>query len=210
MFIEAPTFHNQSQSPMLISFSKSIFYLPATFEIQLMKHLSFCLFFFASIVALAQDAPAPEYLTTQDFPDSVKSLGLQTLEGRKVTFGQMLETYKGKKIVIDIWGSWCRDCILGYPKLEALRKEAGDKNVVYVFLSTDKEIAKWKNAIGRFQIRGEHYLLEGAWNNPLSNYIVLDWVPRYFVLDETGKIILPKAVHADDPGIKTALLSSDK
>jgi hypothetical protein len=79
-----------------------------------------------------------------------------------------------------------------------------------VFLSTDKEIAKWKNAVDRFQIRGEHYLLEGAWNNPLSNYIVLDWVPRYFVLDETGKIILPKAVHADDPDLKSALLNAAK
>jgi hypothetical protein len=113
MSIEASPSYHTNPIPMFISFSKSIFYLPATFLKQLMKHLSFCLFFFAAVVALAQDAPAPEYLTKQDFPDSVKSLGLQTLEGRKVTFGQMLETYKGKKIVIDIWGSWCRDCIVG-------------------------------------------------------------------------------------------------
>ena len=172
-----------------------------------MKYLSFVLLLFAVNAGVAQNAPSPKYLTTQDFPDSVQTLGMQTLEGRRLTFRQMLETYKGKKVVIDIWGSWCRDCIVGYPKLQALRESVGEENVAYVFLSTDKEIPKWKNAIDRFQIRGEHYLLDGAWSNSLSNYVVLDWVPRYFVLDENGRVIMPKAVHADDPALKTALLN---
>ena len=153
----------------------------------------------------SQNAPVPEYLTTQDFPDSVKSLVLRQLDGHTLTFGDMLGSYKGKKVLIDIWGSWCRDCIISYPKLEALRKEAGEKDIVYVFLSTDENEQKWKNAITRFGIRGEHYLLDGAWKNTLCNYLVLDWVPRYFVLDKNGRMTLPKAILAEDSELKKAL-----
>ena len=171
-----------------------------------MKYLiALCIFVCFANTTFSQNAPVPEYLTTQDFPDSVKLLGLRQLDGERLTFGDMIKKYKGKKILIDIWGSWCADCIIGYPKLEALRKEAGKKNVAYVFLSTDKEVGKWKNAIKKFGIRGEHYLLDGAWNNTLSNYLVLDWVPRYFVLDENGRIILPKAIVAEDAVLKKAL-----
>lgn len=172
-----------------------------------MKYLSFTLLLFTVSQGFTQNAPVPDYLTTQNFPDSVKSLGMQTLEGRRLTFGEMIETYKDKTVFIDIWGSWCRDCIVGYPKLEALRSEVGEENVAYVFLSTDKEIPKWKDAIARFNIRGDHYLLDGAWSNSLCNYIILDWVPRYFVLDENGRMMVPKAILAEDPALKDALLS---
>lgn len=155
--------------------------------------------------AFSQNAPVPEYLTTQDFPDSVKSLGLRTLDGNRLTFGELLKSNKGKKILIDIWGSWCRDCIVGYPRLEELRRNVGEKNVAYVFLSTDKEEQNWKRAIKKFNIRGEHYLLDGAWNNTLCNYLVLDWVPRYFVLDEKGRVTVPKAIVAEDSALKKAL-----
>lgn len=74
-----------------------------------------------------------------------------------------------------------------------------------MFLSTDKDEHKWKNAIDKFNIRGEHYLMKGAWKNTLSNYLVLDWVPRYVVLDEKGQVIMPKAVVAEDSYIKKAL-----
>jgi thiol-disulfide isomerase/thioredoxin len=173
-----------------------------------MKHLSFLLLLFSAKAVFAQDAPAPAYLTRQDFPDSVQSLRLLTLKGQRTTFREVLKMYKGKKIVIDVWGSWCRDCIVGYPKLEALQKDVKADNIVFVFLSTDKEKQKWKNAIDRFHIRGDHYIMDGAWRNPLCNYLVLDWVPRYLVLDENGKVIVPKAVHAEDPALKEAL--SDK
>lgn len=155
--------------------------------------------------SFSQNAPVPGYLTIQDFPDSVKSLGLRTLKGERLTFSDVLSVYKGKKVLIDIWASWCRDCIVGYPKLEELRKDVGEVDIVYVFLSVDKEEQKWKTAIEKYNIRGEHYLLDGAWTNPLSNYIVLDWVPRYLVLDKNAKIILPKAIVAEDVTLKKAL-----
>lgn len=162
------------------------------------------LFIFAT-TTLSQDAPVPEYLTKQILPDSVRSLGMTTPEGKRTTLGEMLDSHKGKKVLIDIWATWCRDCIVGYPKLDQLRNEIGEEKVVWIFLSTDNDPQKWKTGITRFNIRGEHYLLDGAWQNTLSNYIVLDWVPRYLVLDESGMIIMPKAIVAEDKAVREAL-----
>jgi thiol-disulfide isomerase/thioredoxin len=167
----------------------------------------FLSFLLSSVVinVQSQNQPAPAYLTTQHFPDSVLSVGMRTIEDQKISFGEMLEKHKGKKIFLDIWASWCRDCIVGYPSIDKLRNNVGDGNIVYVFLSTDKDAGKWIAAIEKFNIRGEHYLLNGAWQNALSNYVSLDWVPRYLVLDENGNVIMPKAIVADDVALRTAL-----
>src|SRR5688572_19620444 len=93
------------------------------------KSIVLFLLFVAFHSSLAQDALPPEYLAKQDFPDSVKSLPLLTLNGEKVDVSQLLELHKGKKVVIDFWASWCRDCIIGLPKLEELKQKTGTTEV---------------------------------------------------------------------------------
>ena len=151
-----------------------------------------------SLAAFAQNAPVPAYLTTQDFPDSVKVLRVVPLQGKARSFGEMLDQYKGKKVVLDIWASWCRDCLVGYPKLDDLMKRTADQNVVYVFLSIDEKADKWKTAIERFSMQGEHYRIPAGWKNRLSNYGALDWVPRYMLLNEEGRVIGGKAITSEE------------
>lgn len=158
-----------------------------------------------SIEAWSQNQPVPLYVTQQSFPDSVMNINLVRENGEVLRFSEMLDKYKGKKMLVDIWASWCRDCIVGLPKLEDLRAKAGTETVAYVFLSVDKDDSKWKAAISKFNIRGEHYRIEGAWKTALSNYIILDWVPRYLVLDENSRIIMPKAISAEDAALGKAL-----
>ena len=59
-----------------------------------------------------------------------------TLQGENVTFKDILEAHKGSTLVIDIWASWCKDCIGGMPKVKALQK--AHPEVTYIFLSLDK------------------------------------------------------------------------
>ena len=161
---------------------------------------------FISFSSFSQDAPAPEYMANQNFPDSVQQVLLTKLDGKKINFSEMLQAYKGRKIVIDDWASWCRDCIGGLPKVKDLQNITKDKNVVYVFLSLDREKDKWKAAIDRYKIDGEHFWIEAGWKNPLSNYVVLDWIPRYILINEEGKVSLAKATTANDPVLLNAIL----
>jgi len=61
-----------------------------------------------------------------------------SLEGDSVAFKAILSKHKGKQIVIDVWASWCRDCIVGLPELRALQAEKSD--AVYLFLSADRNV----------------------------------------------------------------------
>lgn len=127
-----------------------------------------------------------------------------SLKGEPSSIKKILQKYKGKKILIDVWASWCADCIKGLPAVRNLQKSY--PNVVFLFLSVDKSKTAWKNGIRRFKIQGEHYNLpKGMDNGDFVDFINLGWIPRYMVIDETGKITLFKATSASDSDIEKAL-----
>ncbi len=76
-----------------------------------------------------------------------------------------------------------------------------------MFLSVDRDYETWKTAIKKLDIDGEHYWFHKGQDNELTNYIDLDWIPRFMALDATGKIIFPKSVQADDSELKQILLN---
>ncbi|SDS10960.1 Thioredoxin-like [Formosa sp. Hel1_31_208] len=115
----------------------------------------------------------------------------------------VLETHQGKTILIDVWASWCRDCIVSLPDLNAVQNEYAD--VVFVFLSIDKTEKSWKKGIRKYHIKGEHYFMSDGWDSAFSEFVDLDWVPRYMVIDKEGHIALFRAVKITDPKIKEHL-----
>jgi thiol-disulfide isomerase/thioredoxin len=120
---------------------------------------------------------------------------------------EVLHQYKGKKVLIDVWASWCGDCIKGLPSVRNLQKKY--TNVIFLFLSVDKSKNAWKNGVQRFQIKGAHYNLpKGMKSGKFIDFISLGWIPRYMVIDEQGNISLFKATSASDSGIIEALKKS--
>lgn len=126
-----------------------------------------------------------------------------TLQGDTIVFKEVINQYKGKKVLIDVWASWCGDCIKGLPKVVELQKENPD--VVFLFLSLDKDLEEWKIGIDKYGVKGEHYFMKSGWKGDFGNFLGLDWIPRYLVIDKTGKITLFKAVKANDERITVAL-----
>ncbi|MFD1614357.1 TlpA family protein disulfide reductase [Gelatiniphilus marinus] len=126
-----------------------------------------------------------------------------TLEGNNIAFKDILKTHKGKTIVIDVWASWCKDCIEGLPKVKTLQTEF--KEAVYVFLSLDKSQDAWKKGIEKYNVNGAHYFMQSGWKGPFGNFINLDWIPRYMVINKTGNITLFNAIQADDDKLTQAI-----
>lgn len=120
-----------------------------------------------------------------------------TLNEEHINFQDILKKYEGKTIVIDVWASWCKDCITSMPKVKALQKKF-KKNIVYLSVSMDKTPEAWKKGIKKYDIKGEHYLVSDGMKGVFGKSITLDWIPRYMVVDKKGKIVLYKAIHADD------------
>lgn len=162
-----------------------------------MKKLLFLPILLLSIVS-CNDTPQT------DFTAEVLNDQFTNTDGQQIAFKDILSKYKGKVVVIDVWASWCPDCIKGMPKVHKLQEQFPD--AVYLFLSYDKTDEAWKNGIDKYGAHGENYhagtnMKEGAF----SQGIKLDWIPRYMVLDKTGKIALFKAIEADDEKLITAI-----
>jgi len=126
-----------------------------------------------------------------------------SFEGETVTFESILNKYKGSDIVIDIWASWCKDCVGGMPKVKELQKEYKDAS--YVFLSLDKTQEAWKKGVEKYEIKGDHYFMQSGWKGAFGTFARLNWIPRYMVVDKQGNIKLYKSVEADDEKIKDVL-----
>jgi len=125
------------------------------------------------------------------------------LKGDSVSFKGILSEHKGKQIVIDVWASWCRDCIVGLPELEILQSEK--PNAVYLFLSADRNLDTWKRTIKKYKIEGEHYFMTKGTKGLLGEFVGIDWIPRYMIVDSDGRIELFEAIEADDPRIRNTL-----
>ncbi len=129
---------------------------------------------------------------------------LITQDDSKLTFREVLYKHKGKKILIDVWASWCKDCIVGFPKVKKIQEQF--PNVKYVFLSVDRSNPSWKRAIKRYNLKGDHYNFpKGQNDGDFVDFINLGWIPRYMVIDKTGEIQLFKATKASDHKLMEAL-----
>ncbi|MEY8848271.1 TlpA family protein disulfide reductase [Psychroserpens sp. XS_ASV72] len=155
--------------------------------------LSFC-----CILALA----CKKTVQTQ-FSEAVLNEKFIDLKGQEVPFKKILSQYHGKQIVIDVWASWCKDCIVGFPELKSLQNERPE--AVYLFLSADRNTSSWQRAIKKYQLQGTHYFLPEGTKGKLGNFVDIDWIPRYMIVDSEGRIELFEAIEADDPRLKEIL-----
>lgn len=128
---------------------------------------------------------------------------MTTIENEPITFEEILNQYKGKTIFIDVWASWCSDCIKGMPKVKVLQEE--NQDLVYLFISMDKNYEAWLKGIEKYEVKGEHYLTSDGMKGVFGKSIDLDWIPRYMIVDKEGEIAMYKAIEADDDLIKDTL-----
>ncbi|QXP65573.1 TlpA disulfide reductase family protein [Polaribacter sp. AHE13PA] len=142
--------------------------------------------------------------TPTEFSEKALLEKVYDLNDEVSTFKDVIDQYKGKKVLIDVWASWCRDCLVGMPKVKEL--QTAFPEVVYLFLSVDEKKSSWKRGVKRYDVIGEHYNLpQGMKKGDLVGFLNLSWIPRYVVVDENGKITLFNATDASDENIIKAL-----
>ena len=120
---------------------------------------------------------------------------LKTLNGEQITFENSLKKHEGKILIIEIWASWCGDCVKAMPKIHELQTQHPD--VDFLFISMDVSVDKWKKGIEKYDLKGDHLLSKEQMKGKFGKAIDLDWIPRYIIVDQTGKIALYKAIETD-------------
>ena len=137
------------------------------------------------------------------FSKEALSETLLATNGKQVIFKDILKKYKNKTLVIEVWASWCGDCVKAMPKIKEL--QANNPEVDYVFISMDKTADKWKEGIAKHELKGEHFMANDQMKGVFGKAIDLDWIPRYIIIDKTGKIVIYRAIETDFEKISTEL-----
>lgn len=140
-----------------------------------------------------------------EFSKEALSEKVLTSDKNDISFHDILEQHKGKTIVIEIWASWCSDCVKAMPKIKEL--QAKNPEVDYVFLSMDKSFEKWQEGISKHQLKGNHFWVndkEGM-KGTFGKAINLDWIPRYIIINKKGEIVLYRAIETDFDKINSTL-----
>lgn len=140
-----------------------------------------------------------------NFSKEALSEKLLAIDESQVAFKNILKKYKGKTLVIEVWASWCGDCVKAMPKVKEL--QVNNPDVSYLFLSADKTADKWKIGIEKHELKGDHYMMNDGMKGVFGKAIDLDWIPRYIIVDKTGKIVLYRAIETDFDKINETLKS---
>ena len=137
------------------------------------------------------------------FSEEALSETLLATDGSQVAFKDILKKHKGKTLVIEVWASWCGDCVKAMPKLKEL--QANNPDVAYVFISMDKTVDKRKAGIEKHEMKRDNFMANDQMKGVFAKAIDVDWIPRYIILDKKGKIVLYRAIETDFDKINETL-----
>lgn len=112
-----------------------------------------------------------------------------------------LQSFRGKKLVVNIWASWCPPCRREMPSIEKLYKSVDTARVAFVLLSLDDQFETAKKYIAKQKLDLPVYY--PAQNLPqLFN---VPGIPATFIFNERGELI--KHVEGGDDYNTTAYRS---
>ena len=101
----------------------------------------------------------------------------------------LLDRYKGKTVMIDMWATWCVPCIQGQKAMEPVKQELKDKDIVYLNLTySTSPFDDWKEMVST--ISGEHYYLSPQQFKALSDlYQSEGSIPTYAIYNPKGELV---------------------
>ena len=105
---------------------------------------------------------------------------------------KICEPYKGKIILLDVWGTWCGPCkeLLSHSQEEYERLKNYD--LVYLYLANRSSDESWKNVIKEYNVVGEnvvHYNLPNDQQSAIEHYLNVQAFPTYKLIDREGNIL---------------------
>ena len=125
------------------------------------------------------------------------------LSGKDVS----IDDFRGKVIYVDFWASWCGPCRQQFPHAKELKNmltKDQQKHVVFLYISIDNTEDRWKGAIEKYELEGEHAFSPGGWGSGAASYFKVTSIPRYMLIDKKGNIADPNAKR---PSSREAILN---
>ncbi len=119
--------------------------------------------------------------------DDVKGMS----DGEKI-LRKLIEPYKGKLILLDIWGTWCAPCKAALKNSQEEYERLNPYDIVYLYLANRSDEESWKNVIKEYNVTGDnvvHYNLPAEQQAAIEHFLGVNSYPTYKLIDRNGNIL---------------------
>lgn len=112
---------------------------------------------------------------------TLPSFVMQDIKGQTVD----LQQFKGRKVFVNLWASWCPPCRREMPSIQKLYHSVDTSKVSFVMLSLDDEFGKAKDYVRDNNLQLPVYY-PGSQLPVLFN---VNGIPATFIFDEHGALL---------------------
>ena len=125
---------------------------------------------------LAQELAQKESIFFKKFDDVKPENILQAI----------LDRYKGKAVLIDMWATWCGPCRAGHKAMAPMKEQMKGQNVQFVYItSPSSPMSTWQEMIK--DIDGDHYYLTPEQYSYILAKYESSGIPTYAVYNTQGE-----------------------
>ena len=98
----------------------------------------------------------------------------------------ILDNYKGKAVLIDMWATWCGPCRAGHKAMAPLKEELKGRNIKFIYITPPSSPpTTWLEMIK--DIDGDHYYLTEEQNHYILSHFESEGIPTYAIYDTKGQ-----------------------
>jgi thiol-disulfide isomerase/thioredoxin len=120
------------------------------------------------------------------------SNNLADLSEGEALLKKIIEPYKGKFVLLDIWGTWCGPCkeALSHSTEEYARLK--DYDIEFLYLANGSPQASWENVIKEYNVSGPnvaHYNLPDDQQAAIEHHLDVHSWPTYKLFNRNGDML---------------------
>lgn len=97
-----------------------------------------------------------------------------------------LSMFKGKVVLLDFWGTWCRPCIEAIPKLKRLYSKYKNSDFEIISVANDNNVEKWKSVVAKQGMEWFNLIDE---NGKVSKRYKIKAYPTMMLIDKKGNLL---------------------
>lgn len=105
---------------------------------------------------------------------------------------KLLEPYKGKFVLLDVWGTWCGPCKEALSHSQEGYDRLKEFDIAYLYLANNSPQESWENVIKEYNVSGDnvaHYNLPSKQQSAIERHLGVRAFPTYKLFDRDGNML---------------------